>query len=169
MRIGDVDGGWGVMRVALVHERGTGGAPGGPTLVEQVAAWARTAPDPDGGVFFDDPTVQEQLATLAIDDEISRLLGLKVRWVAATGGMPGIEGSMAKLFSSEAEQRRVAVLTDLLGEQALLRDGAGPLHGAVEWALRKAPVSTIYGGTSEVQREIVAERRLGLPRSRPAG
>ena len=169
MRIGDVDGGWGVMRVALVHERGTAVAPGGPTLVEQVAAWARETPGADGAPLLEDPTVAEQLARLAIDDEVSRLLGLKVRWIASTGGMPGIEGSMQKLFSSEAEQRRVAVLTDLLGEQALLRDGAGPLHGAVEWAYRKAPVSTIYGGTSEVQREIVAERRLGLPRSRPVG
>ena len=169
MRIGDVDGGWGVMRVALVHERGTAVAPGGPTLVEQVAAWARETPGADGAPLLEDPTIAEQLARLAIDDEVSRLLGLKVRWIASTGGMPGIEGSMQKLFSSEAEQRRVAVLTDLLGEQALLRDGAGPLHGAVEWAYRKAPVSTIYGGTSEVQREIVAERRLGLPRSRPIG
>ncbi len=177
MRIGDVDGGWGVMRVALVHERGTAPAPGGPTLVQRVAAWARHAPGDDGGVLFDDPAVQEELARLAVDDEVSRLLALKVRWVASTGGMPGIEGSMAKLWSSEAEQRRGAVLTDLLGEQALLRvehgtgrgSGGAPLDGAVEWAYRKAPVSTIYGGTSEVQREIVAERRLGLPRSRPAG
>ncbi len=169
MRIGDVDGGWGVMRVALVHERGTATAPGGPTLVEQVAAWARDAPGPDGAPLLEDPTVAERLARLAIDDEVSRLLGLKVRWIASTGGMPGIEGSMQKLWSSEAEQRRVAVLTDLLGEQAVLAGDAGPLHGAVEWALRKAPVSTIYGGTSEVQREIVAERRLGLPRSRPIG
>lgn len=168
MRIGDVDGGWGVMRVALVHERGTAVAPGGPTLVEQVAAWAGE-PGADGEPLLADPTVAERLARLAIDDEVSRLLGLKVRWVASTGGLPGVEGSMQKLFSSEAEQRRTSVLADLLGEQALLRDDAGPLHGAVEWAFRKAPVSTIYGGTSEVQREIVAERRLGLPRSRPAG
>ncbi|MGY1743088.1 MULTISPECIES: acyl-CoA dehydrogenase [unclassified Blastococcus] len=167
MRIGDVDGGWGVMRVALVHERGTAVAPGGPTLVERVAAWARETPGDDGAPLLDDPTVAESLARLAVDDEVARLLGLRVRWVASTGGMPGVEGSMAKLFSSEAEQRRVAVLTGLLGERALLREG--PLRGDVEEAFRKAPVSTIYGGTSEVQREIVAERRLGLPRSRPAG
>ncbi|WP_409330825.1 acyl-CoA dehydrogenase family protein [Trujillonella humicola] len=60
-------------------------------------------------------------------------------------------------------------MADLLGERALPRGDAGPLHGAVEWAFRKAPVSTTHGGTSEVQREIVAERRLGLPRVRPAG
>ena len=64
---------------------------------------------------------QEQLARLAIDEEVGRLLGLKVRWVSSTGGMPGIEGSMQKLHSSEAEQRRVAVLTDLLGRAGAAR------------------------------------------------
>ena len=74
---------------------------------------------------------------------------------------------MAKLFSTEAYVRRSADLLDLLGPAGLRRD-AGVPHGAgiVEHAFRHSQVTTIYGGTSEIQRSIIAERGLGLPRSR---
>jgi hypothetical protein len=116
---------------------------------------------------FDDPSVQETLARAALEEEVGRILMARVRYVDESGGMPGIEGSMAKLFTTEAEQRRASAVMDLLGPDALLKAPAGPLHGAVEAAFRISPIGSIYGGVNEVMRDIIAERRLGLPRSRP--
>jgi alkylation response protein AidB-like acyl-CoA dehydrogenase len=168
-RIGPVDGGWGVMHVALVFERsGTGGRRPGPTLAEQVAAWAQHTRRDDGTRVYDDATVKERLARIAIDAEVARLLALRTAWTAATGGLPGTEGSAAKLFSAESAQRQHWDLLDILGAEAVLRREAGdaPLAAAVEEAFRRGVVGTIYGGSSEIMREIVAERVLGLPRAR---
>ncbi len=169
-RIGEPGHGWDVMGVALVYERGGGGAGRtGPSLTDRVAGWCRGQITPEGTSLFDDPTVQQRLARIAIESEVARLLGLRVGWVAGQGGMPGVEGSMAKLYGSEAKQRHYSAMQDILGAEAVLTHGSpgAPLAGEVDTAFRYAIVGTIYGGTSEIQREIVAQRRLGLPRSRP--
>jgi hypothetical protein len=170
-RIGPVDGGWGVMHVALVFERsgGGGGRRSGPSLAERVASWAQETRRDDGTLVYDDATVKERLARIAIDAEVSRLLGLRTAWVSATGGLPGTEGSAHKLFSAESAQRQHWDLLDILGAEAVLHREAGdaPLTAAVEEAWRRGVVGTIYGGSTEIMREIVAERVLGLPRVRP--
>ncbi len=169
-RIGPVDGGWGVMHVALVFERSGsgGGRRSGPTLAERVASWAQQTRRDDGTRVYDDATVKERLARIAIDAEVSRLLGLRTAWISATGGLPGTEGSETKLFSAESAQRQHWDLLDILGAEAVLRREAddAPLTAAVEEAFRRGVVGTIYGGSSEIMREIVAERVLGLPRVR---
>jgi alkylation response protein AidB-like acyl-CoA dehydrogenase len=169
-RIGPVDGGWGVMHVALVFERsgGGGGRKSGPTLAERVAAWAQRTRRDDGTRVYDDATVKERLARIAIDAEVARLLGMRTAWISATGGLPGTEGSAAKLFNAESAQRQHWDLLDILGAEAVLAREAGdaPLTAAVEEAWRRGVVGTIYGGSSEIMREIVAERVLGLPRVR---
>lgn len=168
-RVGPADGGWGVMRVALVHERGAPLGRTGPTLVDRFARWSMsTTADGDGSCRFEGPGVPGTLARLAIDDEVARLLALRVAWVSDQGGMPAVEGAMAKLFSSERSQVQHRTLLDLLGPDGMLSGDRAPMDGAVEYEFRNSVVSTIYGGTSEIMREIIAERRLGLPRSRPA-
>jgi alkylation response protein AidB-like acyl-CoA dehydrogenase len=169
-RIGAVDGGWGVMHVALVFERsGTGGGRrSGPSLAGRVAGWAQQTRRDDGTRVWDDATVKERLARIAIDAEVSRLLGMRTAWISATGGLPGTEGSETKLFSAESAQRQHWDLLEILGSEAVLHREAGdaPLAAAVEEAFRRGVVGTIYGGSSEIMREIVAERVLGLPRAR---
>jgi alkylation response protein AidB-like acyl-CoA dehydrogenase len=168
-RIGPVDGGWGVMHVALVFERGGGGGRrSGPTLAERVAQWAKSARREDGTRVYDDPSVKERLARVAVEAEVARLLGLRTAWIASTGGLPGTEGSSAKLFNAESLQRQHWDLLEILGAEAVLRREAGdaPLNAAVEEDFRRGVVGTIYGGSSEIMREIVSERVLGLPRSR---
>ncbi|MFV2173118.1 acyl-CoA dehydrogenase family protein [Actinomadura sp. LOL_016] len=168
--IGEVDQGWNVMRVALIYERGVSG----PTSVDwsfapELAAWARETRRPDGTAVLDDPLVAERIGRIAVEEEVSRLLGGWMNWRAAQGGVPGPEGSMRKLYWSESGQRHLADALDILGAEGLLAPGAAdaPAGGTFERDFRAATVTTIYGGASEVLRDIIAERHLGLPRSRP--
>jgi hypothetical protein len=168
LRVGEVDGGWDVMTVALTFERGGFALSEADRVWQQTVDWATTTHRPDGTRVIDDPLVRERLASMRIDDEVARLLALRCSYVAATGGMPGVEGSMHKLWYAEAMTRDAAELVDMLGAEGILAHGEAeaPVDGWVEHLYRHAAVTTIYGGTSEVQRGIIAERGLGLPRSR---
>ena len=75
---------------------------------------------------------------------------------------------MAKLFSSEALVRQAADFVDMLGPDGLRhhQSANAPENGMIEFMLRFSLGTTIYNGTSEVQRNIIAQRGLGLPRSR---
>ncbi|MGQ0434801.1 MAG: acyl-CoA dehydrogenase [Microthrixaceae bacterium] len=166
-RVGDIDAGWSVMHAALVYER-SGANWGEPhQLVESVASWARQ-PGADGVRPFDDVILRSALARWSTELEVGRLLLYRTAWLSAQGEMPQVEGSMAKLHITEAFVRASAELLDLLGAAGLVGgDGPGTvLRGLVEHAFRHAVVTTIYGGSSEVQREIIAGRGLGLPRNR---
>lgn len=168
LRVGDVDGGWQVMGVALGFERGVlGGCGETAVLLEEVRRWIRD-PGSGAGPLCEDPAMLEALATTRIDAEVSWLLSQRAAWIASTGGIPSIEGSMAKLFATQAFQRAAARFQDLAGAEGLLRAGqpGAVAGGAVDRAVRHAPVTTIYGGTTEIQRNNIAERHLGLPRAR---
>ncbi|ABW12331.1 acyl-CoA dehydrogenase domain protein [Parafrankia sp. EAN1pec] len=168
--VGAVDEGWDVMKVALVYERGVG-APASltQTLSRDLAAWARQAGRPDGMVAFDDPLTAERIGRIAVDELVTRAFTKKVNWLVHKGDLPGIEGNMRKLFSSEATQRHYSETLDILGADGILAPGAAnaPAGGIFEHAFRAAVVTTIYGGASEILREIIAERHLILPRNRP--
>jgi len=167
-RVGEVDGGWDVMTVALTFERGGFALSEADRVWEQTVDWARGARRPDDSRVIDDPLVRERLANMRIDNEVARLLALRCSYVAASGGLPGVEGSMHKLWYAEAMTADASELVDMLGAEGVLAhgDADAPVEGWVEHLYRHAAVTTIYGGTSEVQRGIIAERGLGLPRSR---
>jgi len=170
-RIGGVDEGWSVMNVALVYERGVSSpASLEHTLARDLAAWARRTRRPDGSTVLDDPLVAERIGRIAVDEEVARQMGHWVDWHAAgSGGVPGVEGSMRKLFTTEAGQRHHSDAHDILGAEGLLAPEApgAPAGGEFEHDFRAAVVTTVYGGTSEILRDIVAQRHLGLPRNRP--
>jgi alkylation response protein AidB-like acyl-CoA dehydrogenase len=176
-RVGDLHGGWAVMRAALVYERGgevpTGSSPDSARsrelLLERVAAWAQTALRDDGESLLSDPTVKERLVRIAIDNEVSKLLGMKASWAASTNAnASGIEGTARKLYGSESVQRAHWDLLDILGSEAVLEGGGdAPMDGDVNEAFLTGVVGTIRGGSSEILRDIIAERQLGLPRPRP--
>jgi alkylation response protein AidB-like acyl-CoA dehydrogenase len=169
-RIGGVDQGWDVMKVALVYERGVGSTASlEQTLARDLAGWAREAKHPDGTAAFDDPLTAERIGRIAVDEAIIHSLDLLMRWQVRNGELPQVEGSMRKLFWSESAQRHHSDALDILGPAGVLApDAAGaPVNGMFEHDFRAAVVTTVYGGASEILREIIAERRLGLPRNRP--
>src|SRR5262245_45684762 len=159
-RVGEVDGGWSVVNVALTLERS--GMFGAVRSLEETRRYAVAS----GRIA--EPALRARLARVWTENEVAALLGQRVAWLAASGGEPGIESAMSKLFATESTQRSTADLLDLLGAEGLLCEGeaGAPAAGAVEHEWRKACVGTIYAGTSEVMRSIIAERHLGLPRTR---
>jgi alkylation response protein AidB-like acyl-CoA dehydrogenase len=166
LRIGEVDGGWDVMTVSLTFERS--GAHGGESirLLDAMEQWAATTAGADGRPRSEDPDVRARLGRAAAENEISLLLARRSAWIHDSGGLPGVEGSMAKLFASEALTRQSADFVDLLGPDGVRSYGEPTAvdGGAADYALRFALGATTYGGTSEIQRTIIAQRGLGLPR-----
>ena len=165
-RIGDVDGGWRVMMVSLQDEHSTGFGARILRLLEDVEAWAEEATDHDGTPRIEDPDVRRRLGRAATELEVARLLHRRSAWMAEEGIVPEAEGPMSKLFSSEALERTAQDLTEVIGADALRSyfDPTAPRGGRIEHMLRFSLGTTIYAGTSEVQRNIIAQRGLGLPR-----
>ena len=101
--LGEINGGWRTMAVALAFERGVmGGTNVAVPLLRHFRKWAAHHIGDDGVRLIDDPLVRERLARIAIDNEVAKLLTQRSAWIAASGGLPGLEGSMTKVFASEA-------------------------------------------------------------------
>ncbi|MBS1847394.1 MAG: acyl-CoA dehydrogenase family protein [Actinobacteria bacterium] len=167
-RVGAVDGGWGVMMTALVFERNSAWYGEAVRLLDHAVQWAARTPGVNGcATMLGDPLVRERIASAAIGNEVSNLLGWRAAWLASIGTLPSVEGTMAKLFTTEHYQRAASDLVDLLGADGVRRhgDASAPADGWIEATERHCQVTTIYGGTSEVLRGIIAQRGLGLPRS----
>jgi hypothetical protein len=166
-RIGEVDRGWDVMTVALTFERGGFGLSDADRVWSRAVEWAKSTRRHDGVRVIDDPLVRERLAVMRMNNEVAKLLAYRTSFVANSGTLPGVEGSMHKLFYAESMTADAAELVDMLGSEGVLQHGVddAPVDGWVEHLFRHAAVTTIYGGTSEMQRSIIAERGLGLPRS----
>ena len=168
-RVGEVDNGWRVMQIALAFERGGGGSWELDRHLETMTRWATETTDEDGRRPIDDPQVRAAIAKVAIRVEVSQVLGFRTVWGAAQEGVPShVHGSMGKLFASESLVSSASELLDLLGTEGVLQHGEAdaPVDGWIEHAYRHSQVTTIYGGTSEIQRSIIAEHGLGLPRTR---
>jgi alkylation response protein AidB-like acyl-CoA dehydrogenase len=170
-RVGEVDGGWDVLTLALNHERGSAFGAGSSFLgtsrkvLESACTWARTR-DADGNRAFDDPAARLRIGSAAVLHEVARLLNHRTIWMAERGQPPMVEAAMAKLFATETLQRSCSDLLDLLGPEGLLPHGhaGAPADGELEHAYRHGAVTTIYGGSSEVLRGLIASRGLRLPR-----
>ncbi len=166
-RVGDVDDGWGVLSSALELEHGGIYPKHQRDLLDAAIAWARAATR-GGRPAIEDPRVKERLGRAAMHFEAARVLSRRSLWVSAEGRPPRGEGPMSKLFQTEILVQDAQDLLDLAAPESLLREGesGAAADGALEFAYRLAPAPTIYAGTSEIMRSIVAQAALGLPRSR---
>jgi alkylation response protein AidB-like acyl-CoA dehydrogenase len=160
-RIGDVDGGWTVMGTAFVHEHSTSFAGEQWRLVEAFTGWARET----GKIT--DPAVRERIGKSRTELEVATLLQRRAAWLDGEGIESHGKGSMSKLFSTERLEAQADETLELVGPDGLRAwgDPTAVQDGRIEHMVRHAKGTTIYAGTSEIQRNIIAQHVLGLPRS----
>ncbi|MFC4944417.1 acyl-CoA dehydrogenase family protein [Pseudonocardia sp. GCM10023141] len=166
-RLGAVGNGWRVAMTTLMNERsaigGTSSVRGNGSIADAVELWARR---PD----LHTPVLRDKLATLWTRAEAQRLTDQRAR-VGATSGQPGPEGSIGKLVMAELNQDVYEFCMELLGPEATLYgdytlrgvERVADYRGPVQQRFLRSRANTIEGGTSEVLRNILGERILGLP------
>lgn len=164
-RISAVGAGWQSLMLALQDEHSAPFAPHLERLLDHTERWAAT-PDVDGERPLERADVRQRLVQAATELEVAYLLQARATWMESIGEVPVAEGPMAKLFSTEATVRHAERLTAMVGPDALRSRGDDTAVGGgrIEHALRFSLGLTIYAGTSEIQRNIIAQRRCGLPR-----
>jgi hypothetical protein len=164
--VGEVNRGWYVATTTLDFERsGIQRIVFAQTLLDDLIAYAKRR-GADGRRLIDRPGRRHQLADLQIAFSVGRLLSYRVAWMQGQGLVPNSEASVAKLFSTELQSRFAGAAVNMLGLGGVLSRGsaAAPLDGRLNSYYLAAVSYTIAAGTSEVQRNIIAQRGLGLPR-----
>jgi len=166
--IGPANEGWRVASTTLGNERGGSFVWKEQVLLEAASKGFARACARQGRTK--DACVRQQLARSRIDVEIFRLHNARTLHRLARGEEIGAESSIVKLFWAEASQRLYDIATTLLGPGALLMpEDAGALdRGSWARGLLTTRANSIMGGTSEIQRNIIGERVLGLPRETTA-
>lgn len=162
--VGEENGGWRLAKVTLGNERVSlsgegllwGNGPTVDTLLNEVRD--------NGGVS--DPVMRQKLAGLFVEQEVLRLLRMRTVWAQLRGLEPGPEASIRKALADEHGMRAFEVAEELAGAHAMLLDGGLFGRETTLWAsgFLYSRALTIGGGTSEVQRNIIGEKILGLPR-----
>ncbi|MBP6581702.1 MAG: acyl-CoA dehydrogenase family protein, partial [Sphingorhabdus sp.] len=163
-RLGDVNGGVKVMSMALTMEQGGSHYHHQMRkMVNAVLEWAREEIR-DGKPLIEHPNILSRLAKVYTRAAISEALAARVLGMQLAGEPDVAYGPASKVFTTEAFIVDSADLLDLASPDSLIRGKNG--LGVVEIGYRHSTATSIYGGTSEVLRSMVAERRLNLPRSR---
>jgi alkylation response protein AidB-like acyl-CoA dehydrogenase len=163
-RLGEVGEGWRVSMTTLMNERvaiGGSVSPGGGPIGEALRLWAERTDH--------DPVTRDRLTRLWIEAEVNRLTNLRAQQRRQIG-TPGPEGSVGKLAGAEANKRIYEFCVELLGPAGglygsyeMVRPEQVMSSGGVQKAFLRARANSIEGGTSEIMRNILGERVLGLP------
>ncbi len=164
--VGEENRGWYVATTTLDFERsGITRVMLSLRIFEDVVAFVREAAQ-RGEAWAQAPWLRPKLAELRVEFDIARLLARRVAWQQSKGIIPNYESSMAKAFSSEMNQRFCEAAINLLGLGGQLEPASkwAPLQGRIERCYEAALSYKIAGGTSEIQRNVIATRGLGLPR-----
>jgi alkylation response protein AidB-like acyl-CoA dehydrogenase len=166
--VGEVNGGWKVLTGALAYERGL---VGGGIVLKVAHAFEQLrkhilSQGSGARPLGDDPIVRDRMATLASEIEVGRQLMVHCAELAADGITPPEYGAISKVFSGELMERFGEAALDILGMRTTLSEQMpGALdNGRFEQNLRHSLMWVISIGTNEIQRSLIAQRGLGLPR-----
>jgi alkylation response protein AidB-like acyl-CoA dehydrogenase len=157
LRLGEVNDGWRVTLSILMHERSALAGTSSSVGRSVTSLIRRHAP-------VDDPALRERLLDAYVEDKLISLTNLRAAARRRAGHAPGPEGSIAKLFSSEHVQRLQDLAVDLEGPSGQAWDDGDRWLRNTAWSVLRVRSRTIAGGSSEIQRNILGERVLGLPK-----
>lgn len=166
--VGELHGGWKLITAQLNHERlGLGSWSDkvfGP--FGRVLQWAK-AQDEQGRRAVDQPWVRRALAECYARMEAMRLINFRIAADLEAGGMDVALASTTKVYGSEGVIEILRRLMDIVGASALVRSGssAALLMGELEFEIRANTINTFGGGANEIQRELIAQFGLGMPRA----
>jgi 3-oxochol-4-en-24-oyl-CoA dehydrogenase len=163
-RLGEVDGGARTMAASLELEHGGGFAKVQWAMLENAVAFCREIKTPGGASLIDSENAQRRLARTYANALAAELLQYRANWAQVENKPNHAYGPMTKVFSSEKFTTDSRDLLDLTAPYSLSKR-KGPAR-VLNQAYRHAHGTTIYGGSSEVHRSMVAEKGLGLPRTR---
>jgi alkylation response protein AidB-like acyl-CoA dehydrogenase len=168
--VGELNNGWGVALTTLMNERGTasfGTQARFRIIYDNLVTLAKKS-TVNGRSAAQDPLIRQQLAQHLIDIEILKYNCFRNFTRLLRGGTPGPEGSILKLWWSELNQRMQETALTLEGPYSqLLRDSAWAVEsGRWQYNFLRSRGNTIEAGTSEIQRNIIAERVLKMPKGR---
>ena len=160
--VGNLGEGWRIAMTVLGYERGASTL-ANPADYERQLQGLVTALDERGAL--EEPVVREKLGKLIVDNEVMRANGLRTLANIAAGIAPGPESSIEKIFWSEYHQRMTDIAVELLGPQGQLVARSPEARPEVDWAYQYlwSRAGTIYSGSSEIQRNIIAKRVLRMP------
>jgi alkylation response protein AidB-like acyl-CoA dehydrogenase len=162
-RLGEENAGWSILAAALANERI---AMGGLAVRVQVLLKSMVQAVQQRPQLLQDSLTHDRIGQLAAELVTSRLLVAQTLEFGSSGAAPLEQAAMAKVFASELAQTMCETALDLLGNEALLSKGAKdvPADGEIELLLRTTIMFVVGGGSNEIQRNIIAQRGLGLGR-----
>ena len=164
--VGEIDRGWDIVVTTLSVERGSSSQHARLEADLDLLIEATKRAPRAHGTAADDPQVRQRVAGFAAEMMVMRMSAYRNAWRISQEGLPGPEGSTLKVFWSELDQRLKKAAVEILGPRAMVPEGDPLALDDGYWAYESlwSRAATIYAGTSEVQRNIIANRVLGLPR-----
>jgi alkylation response protein AidB-like acyl-CoA dehydrogenase len=159
--------GWALTRQTMNFERsGAGGFSGAKRYLEQLIDYVKTTVR-NGQPLSKDPNARRKIAKLFIGAEVGKTLAYKIAWMHQKGDFSGLitAASASKLYSTELAQKLANYATEIMGLYGQLEeDPWAPMGGTMTDLYQMSKGATIYAGTNEIQRNLIAWVGLGLPR-----
>ena len=164
--VGELNRGWYVGAALLDFERSGVDRPARAARVLSDLVQFCKQTERYGRPLSEDPLVRSRLARMAVEIEAARMMCYNVAWMQSQGEVPNKEASITKAFGSEMMTRIYRLGMQLMGPFGQLKPDSkwAPLQGRIENAYLRSGGDTVAAGTSEIQRNIIATRGLGLPR-----
>ena len=163
--IGELNRGWYIAATLLDFERSGVEYPSSAKRnYEEIIQFVKKNKNSSGEPLIQDPYINKTLVDLDLDIEAARLMAYEVAYLQSQGEVPSIEGSVAKILGTTLTQKIAKIGTDFSGLYGQLTDSSAPFDGKYLKQQLHVTAFTIFAGTTEIQKNIIATRGLGLPR-----